>query len=918
MLKNFNGEKDKMLSFTKKTAKKMKLTKNTNNSLLALIMLLTITAPIVALSPVDAAVSTYSSYIYVSASPKLVGIGQSILLVAWTADLPPDIGETAGTVPSPNGRAGWYGMQINLTQPDGKSVILNMPYSDPVGANYISYVPETAGTYTIQAIFPETWKNTTTTQAHYLAAVSNPDTFVAQNEPIQAWAETPLPSGYWTRPINTANRDWYVLAGDWLAGGSGGGGASISTPFLQPQGTYGGVPQQLVNCYGPTSAHILWTKPYYMGGLMDAPYEDTGYQTAHYQGLGWTGNIIMQGKIYYAPRTTDHTTSGYTVVDLYTGQTLYEENNTKPAFGQIYNYESPNQHGGFAYLWRTAGQTITNPIGLNGTVWTAIDPMTGQTVYKIANVSTAGTQVYGKDGSITYYNLVNYGTTSAPDYHLTIWNSSAIPSELLGDSGTNYWQWRPATGGRGQLLGGEYVHDGNKAFSLNVSIPSVYGPRNSLLNETGTIRAIRESDYMIIGTAGRNDERGNVQGMLMAVNLNPATTLGKQLWQITFDEPYAPTSANASNSLVYILPESNVFVCGFVGMQGGSKTLVYYGYDLTTGKQIWVTDPMPQFQYYVGRFDTYNGLLLQQGYGGVLLAYNATTGKQAWNYTAQGVGFESPYGNYPIGISCMANGNGLIYTTSSEHSPTQPLWRGPNLRCINATDGTEVWSILFWGAGMSPTDPSNVAMADGTLVGLNFFDNELYAFGKGPSATAVSAPQSGAIVGSVLTITGSVTDQTNTGKRTSNDAFAFTLKGTPAISDTSMESWMEYLFEDQARPTNATGVPVSIDTIDPNGNFHHISDATSDINGAYGCAFTPDVPGTYQIITTFQGSNAYGPSSASTYLAVGEAAASPAPTAAPFDPSGLESMIMMYTLAAAVAIIIAIVIVAILILRKHP
>lgn len=219
---------------------------------------------------------------------------------------------------------------------------------------------------------------------------------------------------------------------------------------------------------------------------------------------------------------------------------------------------------------------------------------------------------------------------------------------------------------------------------------------------------------------------------------------------------------------------------------------------------------------------------------------------------------------------------------------------------------------------MSPTDPSNVAMADGTLVGLNFFDNELYAFGKGPSETTVSAPQSGAIVDSVLTITGSVTDQTNTGKRTTNDAFEFTLKGTPAMSDASMESWMEYLFEDQARPTNATGVPVSIDTIDPNGNFYHIGDATSDINGAYGCAFTPDVPGTYQIITTFQGSNAYGPSSASTYLAVGKAAAPLSPTAAPFDPSGLESMIMLYTLAAAVAIIIAIVIVAILILRKRP
>jgi hypothetical protein len=880
--------------------------------LIALILMISMFASVAVLSTVDAAVTYYNSYVYTSASPKLLGVGQTALLVAWTSDQPPDIGETAGTVPSPSGRAGWSGMQINLTKPDGESVLLDMPHSDPVGANYISYTPDTAGTYTIQAIFPETWKNTTTTQRYYSAAVSGTDSFTVQNEPMPGWAEPPLPTSYWTRPLNSANRNWYVIAGDWLAGPTGGGGSSINTPFLRPQGTYGGVPQQLVSCYGPASAHILWTKPYYMGGLMDANYEATGYQTAHYQGLGWTGNIIMQGKIYYAPRVTDHATSGYVVVDLYTGETLYEENNTKPAFGQIYNYESPNQHGGFAYLWRTSGQTIG---GSNGTVWTAIDPMTGQTVYQIANVSTSGTQVYGLDGSICYYNLVNKGTSTAPNYYLTIWNSSAIPSELLGDSGTNYWQWRPSTGGRGLRVDGIYVHDGSKAYSLNVSIPSPYNTRNSVLNETGTIRCIRESDYMIIGTAGRNDERGNVPGMLLKVSLKPEN-VGEEVSRINFDEPYAPTSANASNTLAYILPEYNVFVCGNVGMQGGSKALVYYGYDLTTGQQIWQTDPLPQFQYYVGRWDTYNGLLIQQGYAGVLLAINATTGKQAWNYTAQGVGFDSPYGNYPIGISCMAGGNDLIYTTGSEHSPTQPLWRGPNLRCINATDGTEVWSILFWGAGMSPTDPSNVAMADGIVVGLNFFDNELYAFGKGPSATTVSGPLSGAVVNSVLTLTGTVTDQTSTGRRTSNDNYQFTLKGTPAISDADMDRWMEYLFMQQSYPADAKGVPVHLATIDPNGNYFDIGTVTSDVTGNYGIPFTPSVPGTYQIIATFEGSNAYGPSSAMTYVAVGEAA----PTASPYPEVNLPPT-EMYILWAAIAIIIAIVIVGaviILMLRKRP
>ena len=49
-------------------------------------------------------------------------------------------------------------------------------------------------------------------------------------------------------------------------------------------------------------------------------------------------------------------------------------------------------------------------------------------------------------------------------------------------------------------------------------------------------------------------------------------------------------------------------------------------------------------------------------------------------------------------------------------------------------------------------------------------------------------------------------------------------------------------------------------------------------NGNYGLLFTPEIPGTYQIIATFDGSN-YGTSTATTYMAVGEApATTPAPT----------------------------------------
>jgi hypothetical protein len=128
---------------------------------------------------------------------------------------------------------------------------------------------------------------------------------------------------------------------------------------------------------------------------------------------------------------------------------------------------------------------------------------------------------------------------------------------------------------------------------------------------------------------------------------------------------------------------------------------------------------------------------------------------------------------------------------------------------------------------------------------------------------------------------------------------------------------MEYKFMQQAYPMNATGVPVTIDMVDPNGNYFNIGTVTSDLNGNYALPFTPEVPGTYQIIATFAGSNSYGASSATTYVAVGEEAA---PTTAPVTPG--PSIADQYFVPAIAGVIVAIVLVgavlALLLLKKRP
>jgi hypothetical protein len=135
--------------------------------------------------------------------------------------------------------------------------------------------------------------------------------------------------------------------------------------------------------------------------------------------------------------------------------------------------------------------------------------------------------------------------------------------------------------------------------------------------------------------------------------------------------------------------------------------------------------------------------------------------------------------------------------------------------------------------------------------------------------------------------------------------------GVPAMSDEDQQAWMEYLYAGEAMPQNAKGVEVSLDTLDPNGNFFHIDTATTDASGLFSYQYTPDVPGKYTIIASFLGSKSYWGSYAETALAVDPA---PQATQPPEYPQPIDNTMVIVGMG--IAIIIVIVIIGILILRK--
>jgi hypothetical protein len=141
--------------------------------------------------------------------------------------------------------------------------------------------------------------------------------------------------------------------------------------------------------------------------------------------------------------------------------------------------------------------------------------------------------------------------------------------------------------------------------------------------------------------------------------------------------------------------------------------------------------------------------------------------------------------------------------------------------------------------------------------------------------------------------------------------------GVPCASDAIMNDWMAYVYQQQAEPTNFTGVTVTLTAIDPNGNFVTLGTTTSDSKGLFNYMWqTPNIPGKYTVTATFAGNNGYWGSSAQTTMIVQNApSATAAPTPAP------ASNTNTYVLGIGITIIVIIIIgfaILFLALRKKP
>jgi PQQ-like domain len=854
---------------------------------------------------------TIPNYVYLNASPTPDAVGQPISLFAWTAALPP----------TANGEYGdrWTGLMINVIKPDGTNDTMGPFTSDPVGTIFEHYTPEAVGNYTFQFFMPAYKITNANPNPNGLYGPTNqPSIFL--NDTMSAASSTtvtvevlssadiaqapvyPIPSEYWSNPVSQSGHvvNWVYLMGDWLANG---------------------IVLANINDYTQAvkSSHIMWTTPITInGGVGTQPSAISSETDAYYSYLSYETNfnpgIIINGVLFY--NTAVPPEYGFKAVDIRTGQTLWYNNGTQDplavkqpyggfakqnypqlSFGQDLVYGSPNQSGELSYLWATYSMS-------NGsTVWAMYDPGSGNWIMDIVGVPSGGmANVPDSNGNYIIYTL-NAGAKT-----LSVFNDTqCILADAASASQTNgYWMWRPQLGGQIPASWGTTV------YNLTGSIPANIAQDNlEYVDSVNQIAIYGNVSYGISGSQGTINYPSPSAYSMVAISINPST-IGQVLWNQVYTYPQGLTLNTATNAI------GNGVFATFV-----KETTTWYGYSETTGNKLWDTSATPEIgnhmydASYTGAETTgffYRGMLIQgdgSGSGGTVYAYNMTTGQLMWTYQSPSMGDTGYWANVPTVFG--AGGDNNLYFYGSEHSPNAPLEPGMKLIDIDAATGLQVWNITFWDAG-----GAKFAMADGYGLALNAYDNQIYSFGKGPTATTVQTPLAGVTEGQGFTVQGTVTD-VSAGAKQSSIAARFP-NGLPAVSDGSETAWMEYVYMQNPKPTSTKGVDVNLEAIDPNGNTVNLGTATTDASGTYVFTVTPSMltagAGTYKILATFSGTNSYWQSSSEAGVTLNAAASTITPV--PQQATLTSTDLMTYIVGAVVAIIIALAIATVLILRKRP
>jgi hypothetical protein len=658
------------------------MNKNKTSTAIALILIAAMTISFMLLPAASAHDPPWEipSYPYLVVAPDPVGVGQTVSVIMWI-----DAPMPASAVVNDVRRQDYT---LTITKPDENTERVHWPIiHDTTSIQFYQFTPDQVGTYTLKFDYGGqvyTWNATaamrTWTNDVFLPA-SKTETLTVMDEPLPAPIWYPLPTEYWTRPIEGQNTEWHQVSSNWLG-----------SPYIPGAGAqYGIVGNIQLDGTAPNSPHIMWSRSIQDGGVVGGSgYSVPGmtYYTGSAYNVRFDNALVMHGRLYYElPYGNAGTGGGWMCVDLRTGEEIWYNDQMgvagtgvpRPLFGYIYDYAHYNQHGAIP----AGGWLFSANFG------TAFEATTGrQAALSITNVPS-GVPVPGPQGEILRYVWNNAGGWLAQ------WNSSKVfstqTSGTIDASTEARYDWNVTITGLGP---GNWAINTGQAYS------------SSATHNVGAA-----FDNILLLRQGNLGQLGNWAGAnITAISLKPESR-GQILW--TRHYPAAP--GNVTRAITSWDPDNGVFITQ------DKETMVLNGWSLENGAHLWgPTEPAKND----GAFFRQTTMVAYDkvyfaGIGGILYCYDVKDGTLLWTYgndplvpgNSTFAGLDNPWGNYAIFIDVIADGK--LYLGTTEHSAQAPYYKDTRYRCINATTGEEIWTMMGWGTGM---DCGHAVVADGFFV----------------------------------------------------------------------------------------------------------------------------------------------------------------------------------------------------------
>jgi hypothetical protein len=750
---------------------------------------------------------------FISVAPTLIGVGQTATVNLWIFPL-------SNYWDYRSEFQGFHGITVTFVKPNGSEDTF-MPVdgthqyepgqTQALCALYFFYEPDMAGDWSVSFTMPAQDLTDSKGTVQYMALTSNSFSFTVTEEEQLAG----LLNGYPWAELPNEDTYWdYPISSnnrEWhqISGdwlGSNLQGSSMYDPTCRLWQPYGS---------GPNTGHILWSQPRTSGGLLGGQFGSLSYTT----GINAPNCVIMEGKVFINIPNSGQ----FACIDETTGELLYM------ADGSISNgiHLPGNPHAQAnldpSVVLESSYGSIPTPwvLGTSGTTWRFYDPLSGRLVRSLANATWSS---IADPANPSYWSYLSSG------YY---WNFDIV-------DGTNL--------AYGSARGTLFAWDLSKVVGNNWPTGIVWtrdlplGLANRSLIEIGlspdlSTMVVRSNPNEYWGFSA---EDGTI---LWGPNLIDYPSLVNE--QITF----------------YGIDAFIVFDC---------VASTFHCYSITTGAEKWesdtvVTEDSPwasTWTVYGSETNDYENLYLMFP-DGTMTALSFATGKTLWRSEPIP---STEYPNNAVPLVCglvMVGGNLYGYAGYSILYQIDPMPRFGMMVCVDAATGDIKYTL---NGGIYP-----MAAANGYVIANGMYDETIYCIGKGPTKTTVEAPMVAIPKGTGVTIRGTVIDMSPASQ--DDDSQVRFPNGVPAVADEDMSEWMDYLHMQNATLLNAppmpNGVPVTIDAIDPSGNYVHIGDVTSDFSGLFKMQWTPDEEGEYTIVAGFSGSDSYWSSYATTAVTVG-------------------------------------------------